>query len=162
VSKAKAKEKPKMGRPSLYTDELANTICDRIAMDESLVQILMAPGMPDYATVMRWLRDRPDFCANYARAREAQADFQADELRDLGKRALRGEVPADAARVAVDVLKWSAGRRNPKKYGDRQHLEHTGKDGGPIKTEDVGTPESRKADAIALAARLGITLHWPD
>ncbi len=158
MSKAKAKEKPKMGRPSLYTDELANTICDRIAMDESLVQILMAPGMPDYATVMRWLRDRPDFCANYARAREAQADFQADELRDLGKRALRGEVPADAARVAVDVLKWSAGRRNPKKYGDRQHLEHTGKDGGPIKTEQALPVEERQRQIDELLAKMGMTM----
>jgi hypothetical protein len=153
---AKAKAPAKVGRPTLYTEALGEAICDRIAMDESLVSILTAEGMPDYATVMRWLRDKPEFRDNYTRARELQADYQADEMRDLGKKTLRGEVQPDAARVAVDVLKWSAGRRNPKKYGDRQHLEHTGKDGGPIQTDVVAlTPEDRAKRIAELAQAAG-------
>ena len=35
-------------------------------------------------------------------------------------------------RMRVDARKWMMGKLAPKKYGDKQVLEHGGPDGGPI------------------------------
>lgn len=47
--------KPKMGRPTLFTDELALEICERIANGRSLRSVCLDKDMPHMATVMRWL-----------------------------------------------------------------------------------------------------------
>ncbi len=59
----------------------------------------------------------------YAHAIEARALAQADEIADLTRRVVRGEVPPDVARVALDGLKWTASRLLPKIYGDRQSVD---------------------------------------
>lgn len=83
--------------------------------------------MPSYTTVMGWLnRNIDDFAANYVRAREAQADADADAITDIGLKALSGEVDPQSARVAIEAYKWSASRRAPKKYGDK--IAHVGGD----------------------------------
>lgn len=116
----------KMGRPSLYSEEMAASICDRIACGDSLASICREEGMPDYKTVIRWLREKDDFRDNYTRAREDQADADADSVQDIGRRVLTGELDPQAARVAIDALKWAAGKRKPKKYGDKLDLNHSG------------------------------------
>jgi transposase-like protein len=82
----------------------------------------------DQSTITRWLQDesRVEFRTQYARAREAQADAFADEIVDVA-RDMTLE-PAHA-RLRVDALKWAAGKRKPKVYGDKITQELTGKDG---------------------------------
>ena len=69
-----------MGRPSIYTDELAETICSRMAEGESILQICRDDDMPDNATIYRWLPTKPGFCDKYMRAREVQADRYGHEV----------------------------------------------------------------------------------
>jgi hypothetical protein len=125
------------GRPSLYSDETAEEICIRIACGEPLASVCRRKGMPAYRTVMRWLVDNEGFRHNYARAREDQANADADTVGDIALQVLAGKVEPQAARVAIDALKWAAAKRNPKKYGDRQEHRHTGANGGPIQTVDL-------------------------
>jgi hypothetical protein len=68
-----------MGRPTTYSQELADKICERLIDGESLRRISKRPGMPNASTVCRWLAAHEDFREQYARAREAQADTLADE-----------------------------------------------------------------------------------
>ena len=86
------------------------------------------PGMPDYSTVMRWLDKWPEFREIYARARDKQADFYADEVADLGRQVLINPKDSNAYRVAGDLLKWQAMIRAPRRYSERMHqvLEHSG------------------------------------
>lgn len=122
------------GRPSDYTPETANEICRLIAGGTTLIAITGAkgamamPGMPDYSTVMRWLDKWPEFRDNYARARDKQADFYADEVADLGRQVLVNPKDSNAYRVAGDLLKWQAMIRAPRRYSERMHqtLEHLG------------------------------------
>ena len=116
-----------------FTDDLNETICQRIAEGESLVDILKEKGMPGYSTFMRWLSEDEQLRENYARAREAQGDAYADRIDDVADRVLSGEIDPQAARVAIDALKWSAGKRLPKKYGDKLGLDVN----GAIKIERV-------------------------
>lgn len=117
-----------MGRPSSFTQEIADTICRRIAEGESLRQICRDRGMPDRVTVIRWKNDNPEFRNQYARAREDQADTYAD----LGiEAAIKADDPAKG-RLAFDAYRWAAGKLKPGTYGDK--VQHTGGDGGPVET----------------------------
>jgi hypothetical protein len=111
------------GRPSLYSDELGERICDRLASGESLRSICRAEGMPSERAVRRWaLNDPAGFGARYAAARDEQAHALLDEIIDTA----RDEKDAQLGRMRVDALKWAASKILPKVYGDRQAIEHTG------------------------------------
>lgn len=49
------------GRPSDYSEELADIICERPADGESLRSICLNDGMPNKATVFRWLAAHEEF-----------------------------------------------------------------------------------------------------
>lgn len=119
-----------MGRPSDFTQATADAICGRLCEGESLRSICRDENMPHLSTVMRWLAADESFREQYARAREAQGEADADLVGDIGARVLSGELDPQAARVAMDAAKWSAGKRLPKKYGDK--LELSGDAAAPL------------------------------
>jgi hypothetical protein len=150
---AKQPAKRKRGRPTKYTTALARKICRRIATSsDSLQEILATPGMPSYASVMSWKHTHPDFLDMYARAREDQADFMADETIKIAD----GATPEDVhvRRLRIDARKWKASKMN-KSYADRvsQEIkqEITGKDGGPVRLEHGLLPPKELTDEELLA-----------
>ena len=159
------------GRPSSFTQETADAICERIADGESLRAICSEDGMPDKATVFRWLAAHEAFRDQYVRARETQADTIFDEILDIAddghndwmKRRFgdeerwveNGEALRRSA-LRIDARKWMAGKLRPKKYGDKVQQEISGPDGEPIKTQDVTDPKDlarRTAFLLALGAK---------
>jgi hypothetical protein len=58
-----------VGRPSSYSDALADAVCERMLNGESLVKICEDEEMPSRTTIYRWMDARPDFVArcNYSR-----------------------------------------------------------------------------------------------
>jgi hypothetical protein len=48
-------DQPNRGRPSEYSDKIAEAICERLLNGESLRAICADPAMPARATVFRWL-----------------------------------------------------------------------------------------------------------
>ncbi len=56
------------GRPTKYTDALADEICRRIAEGEMLMQIVRDEHMPERKTVYNWMNEHDGFLHNYARA----------------------------------------------------------------------------------------------
>lgn len=113
----------KVGRPSSYTPEIGDDICERLANGESLRRICLTPNYPRCATVFRWLASNEQFREQYVRAREAQADTLADEIIDIadGKRTEYegGEKDVNRDRLSVDARKWVAAKLKPKVYGDK-------------------------------------------
>lgn len=136
-----------MGRPSAYSGDIAAIICERIADGNSLRTICAEDGMPNKATVLRWISSNDAFRDQYARAREAQADALFDEIlaiadapligekikidKDGNKEITRGDM-IEHRRLQVDTREWMASKLQPKKYGDKQQLEHSGVDGAPL------------------------------
>ncbi|HEX6215302.1 MAG TPA: hypothetical protein VFZ38_10810 [Vicinamibacterales bacterium] len=114
-----------MSRPSEFTVETADRICARIAGGESLADVLRDDDAPGYSTVMQWLRAHPEFAENYARAREEQGEYDADQVGHIARKVLSGDIGHQEARVAIDAYKWTAAKRKPKVYGDR--VEVTGR-----------------------------------
>ena len=140
AKKQKVKEllKPTPGRPTIYTKELADTICTHIATSsKSLRKICEIVGI-DPITITRWLRENEQFCTQYTRAKEDQADLLSDEIMeiaddssndldrvdDYGNRIENKEFIA-RSRLRVESRKWLASKLKPKKYGDKQSIDHT-------------------------------------
>ena len=110
-----------------FNEDAADQILEALSSGMGLVTFLKQhEGMPSYSTVMRWIRDNPEFAQNYTRACEDMADNDADKIADVAQRVIAGLVDPQAARVAIDAYKWSAGKRRPKKYGDKLEIENTG------------------------------------
>lgn len=113
-----------MARPTLYTQELGDYICGEIMSGKPLVRILAQDNMPEPATIYRWFRIHPEFCDNYARAKEDQADYFAEDIVQIADMAKPDTVQVD--KLKVDTRKWVASKFKPKKYGDKITQEHTG------------------------------------
>jgi hypothetical protein len=124
----------KTGRPTSYTEELGALLCERLMSGESLRSICAEPDMPAASSVFLWLTKHPEFSEQYTHARLLQGETDADAVTDIGRRTLAGEYDPQAARVAIDALKWSASKRAPKKYGDKLAIGGD-EDGAPIKAE---------------------------
>lgn len=132
-----------MGRPSDFTPEIANRICEELIEGASLRAICLADDMPNAATVCRWLGKHEDFREQYAHAREAQADTLTDEMLDIAddgsndwmeKKNGQGDVigveyngdAVQRSRLRIDTRKWYASKLAPKKYGEKieQNVNH--------------------------------------
>lgn len=81
--------------------------------------------MPGESTVWRWLSEDSFFQEEYTRAIQARAMAHADRVLDVTEAVIRGEIPPDAARVALDGMKWTAARLLPRVYGDRTQVDAT-------------------------------------
>lgn len=66
----------KSGRPSLYSDALAEKIVELIAEGFSERQIEAMEGMPSRRTMLRWKDEHPEFCRLSARARSVGRTVQ--------------------------------------------------------------------------------------
>lgn len=160
--KAKAKAKPraarKKGRPTAFSQAIADKICARLIAPESLRSICRDESMPGKTTVLRWLDEREDFRTQYARAREQQADSIFDDILDIADDAandwmeragkegdestyeLNGE-HIQRTKLRIDARKWMLGKLAPKRYGDKVAL--TGEGGGPVSfIVETGVPRS--------------------
>lgn len=102
-----------------FSQVLFDQICDRIADGDSLRTICRDKGMPNKASVFKWLAEDPALSDQYARAREAQADSLVDDMLAIADDTSRE--PNDR-RVAVDARKWVASKLRPKAYGDKLDL----------------------------------------
>jgi hypothetical protein len=142
------------GRPSSYSEDMADRICELIADGESLRSICKAEDMPAKSTVFKWLRDVPGFSDQYARARETQADAIFDEIIDISDdasndwmerhdsegKSIGWQLNGDHVRrsqLRIDARKWMAGKIRPKVYGEKITQTLTGENGGPIQITPV-------------------------
>lgn len=133
-----------MGRPSLYTPELIEAICDRLSEGEPLAQICRDQGMPDPRTVRDWQNSMPDVSAAIARAREAGEERMLSDCLEIAEEREGKAIMADGAEVAVvfdsnaiqrnklriDTRLKLLAKFNPKRYGDR--VQHANDPDNPL------------------------------
>lgn len=139
-------EKP-TGRPSSFSQKIADEICERIATTPRGLDFICGAdsGLPSARTVNRWLNENEAFCQSYLRARERQADLIFDECLEIADDSALDVVTKErsdgstfeeynAERVArsklrVDTRLRMAGKLAPKKYGDKVDIQHGGEIG---------------------------------
>lgn len=125
------------GRPSKYSEDVADTICALISEGKSLRSICEREDMPCRLTVFRWLREHQGFCDQYAHARDAAADWHAEAIIEIADTAVDKE-DAPAKKLRVDARMWVAAKLKPRVYGTNTRQELTGANGGPIEMKGAG------------------------
>ena len=134
----------KIGRPSKYSDEMAETICEKIANGRSLRSICAEDGMPTTSTVCKWLIENKDFSEQYARARTRQADYFFEEIVEIADSVEANSAAVAKARLQVDARKWAASKIAPKKYGEKTELDVKSSDGSMRPTVRLSVEEYRQ------------------
>lgn len=120
------------GRPSKYSKEVADLICEEIAStSKSLRTICKSENLPSVGTVLKWLReDTEGFVAQYTRAKEEQADLMADEILEISDNSsndmVSGGVNVQRDRLRIESRKWLASKLKPKSYGEKLDLTTKG------------------------------------
>src|SRR5690606_7206910 len=162
-----SKKKRPRGRPSLYTEELAEKICARLADGESLNSICKDDGMPSERTVRTWALDKNHpFSPKYAQAREIGYLKMADELLDIAddgtndwmvreredgsSTELVNHEHIQRSKLRVDTRKWLLSKMLPKVFGDKVSTEVTGKDGKDLIPESTSPRDIARAIADIL------------
>lgn len=148
-----------------FNQEHADILCERLSnSDQSIRAIcesLSSESFPSESTIYRWLRVESGFRQQYAHARQNQADFMGFLAYQHAKTPLVGEIRessttekgftektvtkdnVERSRLMYDAAKWQAGKLNPKKWGDKIEMEHSG---GVILINDIPDPDYSQRD----------------
>jgi uncharacterized protein YodC (DUF2158 family) len=141
---------------STFTQEVADTICNRLLEGESLTHICTDSTLPNKPCILKWLRDFPEFATQYAHAREMQMELMATEIIDIseeepmmtitfgenGSKECIDNAGIQRNRLRVDTRKWLMSKLAPKKYGEKVQQEVTGANGGPLQLiTDIPRPQ---------------------
>lgn len=133
----------KMGRPTMYTLELAKDICKQLATTNKGIITLCNenPHWPARTTVFEWRLDYKDFADMYAQAKRDQIECMIDEIQEISDN-MRGDTiitydesgePVERcntewlgrSRLRIDTRKWIAAKLAPKLYGEKITNETT-------------------------------------
>lgn len=129
-----------------YTEKIGEKICTEIARGRSLVSLCKEMHLY-YEKVTGWMNENPSFAERYARARDAQADYLAEEVLDI---AANKKLDNETRRLMIDTRKWYAGKVRPKKYSDKQVIEHTGDKDKPVVVENKRSIAEELAEVCTL------------
>lgn len=159
-----------------FTQQIFDTVCERLADGESLRAICSDEDMPSTHSFLKWVDRDEELARQYARARESQADAIFDEILDIADDArndwmktngkddegyiVNGET-ARRSQIRIDARKWMAGKLRPKKYGEKYTAELTGANGGPVElvarrpiSDEI---DEQRLKSLEAALRLALT-----
>lgn len=116
---AKARARARKGKrkaPVMYTPELGEEICERLAAGERWSDMADTARMPGYSVPYKWAKRDREFGFNWRFALQIGANARADEVLTVAETATKETLPVD--RVHIGALKWHVDR-DTKLYGPR-------------------------------------------
>jgi len=126
-----------MGRPTIYTPELGDKICDLLASDTACLDEICDryPELPCQGTIYAWRHRHIDFSKKYLQAMHSRGNLYAEETLKIARERptyfdQNGNERVDAGAVAwlkmnVSLRQWHASKLAPKTYGDKSTVETT-------------------------------------
>lgn len=106
-----------------YHPQKALEIITRVSEGETLRSICKPEkGMPSMNTFLRWVSEYPDLRNAFEAAKTLSAYVMEEEAIDMARGATQQALSQNALRaltLAIDQLRWSATRRDPKNYSDK-------------------------------------------
>lgn len=112
-----------MSRPTIYSEELADKICNEIATQSKGLETICRenPDFPTARTVHYWAFKNEAFFQKYMRARKFQTHKLLDKCLDVAEDDEEDTlIKINRARVKIDTYKHNAVRLNPETYGDHK------------------------------------------
>lgn len=143
------------GRPSDYTDKLANEIVERLSAGEPLAAICRDDHMPTDRTVRNWQTNDPEFASAIAHARETGFDVIAAQCLEIAEDGTNDYVTktrpdgseydafdsehVQRSKLRIETRLKLLAKWDPKRYGEKLALGQA-EDLGPL-TVVINKPE---------------------
>jgi hypothetical protein len=161
-----------LGRPSLYTPELADSILLELATTtKGYAQICEEQGISK-ATGWNWLNTNADFLDKYTQARKVQTELGFDEMKEIADAPLPEQMLYDKSgaslgigvdpmvamaemqrrKLQIDTRKFGLMKLQPKRFGENRSLDVDVKI-----TKHVSDEQFQKLMAAAVAPPLLLT-----
>lgn len=106
---------------SEYQHDIAVALLDYVAMGKTIKQIAEMENMPTRQTIHRWLTLYKEFSSAYWAAKELSASVLEDEALAIAHKLCDANeftgTRIQALKEAMVQFRWSAARRDPKRYG---------------------------------------------
>lgn len=122
-----------MGRPSKFSPAYCDELIECLAKGYSIEGFAGYIGVAK-CTVYKWVKDYPEFAEAHEIAKAKASYFWEGQL-------IAGKLPPT-------LLIYGVQNRTDGAWHNVQKVEHTGKDGGPIKTEDT-TARDKLLDLVS-------------
>lgn len=123
-----------------FNQTIADEILETISGSSlSLANILkQKEEYPGITTFFKWLNETESFAKDYARAKECQAEYMAEEMLEIADDGsndymtiTKGDMEynvedrevTNRSRLRVDTRKWLASKLLPKKFGDKLEVK---------------------------------------
>lgn len=163
------------GRPSKFTQKIADEIIERTCAKETLTSICEDSHMPSCQTVYTWLGKNKEFLDEYAKAKSVRAHLLVDEILKISDEdpemtvvdeegnttTKRDPAGVNRNRLRVDTRKWVASKLLPREYSEKIETSISAPDGGPVNVNStvriegpVAESLGRIADALAKSDRV--------
>lgn len=148
------------GRPSEFNQVIADLIIEMLLEGQSMRSICALEDMPSKATVFRWMKHSPKFRADYELAKQYDADWLIDEIKDIADDSASDWIDTEAgkvfnkeavqrSRLRVDARFKLAEKLFPKRFGAKVTQEITGQNGAPIELKNTSVTDLEVARRIA-------------
>jgi transposase-like protein len=137
------------GRPTKYDPAYCEAIVEHMKDGASITSFAAEIGVAR-SSINEWIDSHYEFSEAVKRGKARCAAW----WEKIGRK--NAELGGGNATLVIFGLKNMAA----EDWRDRQEIEHTGKDGGPIETREVSTRD--RAKAIALLLRRGLKANGED
>lgn len=132
----------KTGRPTKYSQKLADKICEQLSLGYSIRTVCNPEAMPAISTFYEWLRTYEEFSKQYTRAKQESADAMAEDILDIADDGSNDWMEAkrkdgstytalnyeniQRSRLRVDTRKFLMAKMKPKVYGEKLDIVSDG------------------------------------
>jgi hypothetical protein len=142
-------------------DAMYDDILSRVECGESVISICKDIKISE-RTFYAFRASSEERGKKYARAKEKQQDYYADQIIEIADNASKDiEVDSEGrpyidgfsvqrAKLMIDSRKWTMSKLVPKKYGDKQAVEHTSPDGSMSPAQSMDDKEIARRIAFVL------------
>ena len=144
-----------------YKPEQVDSLFGKIILEmisgRSLKSILRDENMPSINTFYDWIDSDEKKMNQYARATTIRADLLFEEIIDISDDSSQDCIDTDLgegiidtkfnaefvqrSRLRVDARKWVVSKMNPKKYGDKQEIDHKNNGESFVPTININVPK---------------------
>lgn len=146
-----------------FRQDVVDDVIERVANGECIADICAEDNMPSVSTWFKWRREHTAVAQAYVYARESRAEVKAARIERIARTPMIGEkttykadgtvetVEADMIehrRLMIETDKWLMARLDPKGFGDRQQVEHS----GSVSASSSDDPDEIMAEILEILA----------
>lgn len=134
-----------MARPSKYSEAYSNEVVEFLARGHSLTAFAGEVGVAPH-TLWNWCDEHPEFLQAVKKGRAKAVAFWERKLVNL----------AETGKGNATAVIFGLKNRAPEDWSERQQIEHSGPDGGPIET-NAEDPRKLAQAVVALLRQAEVT-----